>query len=94
AGVLEDIGSEVRLSFDYYENQFDQQVQEVLLSGGSSIFPDCEKLLGEILDIEARVWDPMEAIDTASLGTQISQLGRTTAGLAVAVGLGSRLMTA
>ncbi len=91
AGVLEDIGSEVRLSFDYYENQFDQQVQEVLLSGGSSIFPSCDKKLGEILGLETKIWDPLEALDTSSLGTQVAQLGRTTAALAVAAGLGSRL---
>jgi len=90
-GVLEDIGSEVRLSFDYYENQFDQQVQEVLLSGGSVIFPDCDKKLGEILGLEAKLWDPLEALDASSLGPQVAQLGKTTAGLAVAVGLGSRL---
>jgi len=91
AGVLEDIGSEVRLSFDYYENQFDQQVEEVMLSGGSVIFPECDRMLSEVLGLEARVWDPFEALDTSTLGPQVSQLGNTTAGLAVAVGLGSRL---
>jgi type IV pilus assembly protein PilM len=90
-GVLEDIGSEVRLSFDYYENQFDQQVQEVFLSGGSVLFPECDRLLGEVLGLEAKIWDPLEALDTGSLGPQVGQLGKTTAGLAVAVGLGSRL---
>jgi type IV pilus assembly protein PilM len=91
AGVLEDIASEIRLSFDYYENQFDQQVEEVLLSGGTVIFPNCDSMLGEILGMETRLWDPMEALDTGALGAQLSQLGNTTAGLAVAVGLGSRL---
>jgi type IV pilus assembly protein PilM len=90
-GVLEDIGSEVRLSFDYYENQFDEQVQEVLISGGTAIFPDCETMLGSVLGLPTRMWDPLEALDTTPLGTQAAQLGRNSASLAVAVGLGSRL---
>ena len=91
ASVIEDIASEVRLSFDYYENQFDQQVQEVYLSGGSVLFPEADKLLSEILGLEAKLWDPLEALDTSDLGDQVSQLGKTSARLAVAVGLASRL---
>lgn len=91
SSVLEDIGSEVRLSFDYYENQFDQQVQEVYLSGGSVLFPDADKMLSEILGLEAKLWDPLEALDTSELGDQVSQLGGNSARLAVAVGLASRM---
>jgi type IV pilus assembly protein PilM len=91
SGVLEDIGSEVRLSFDYYENQFDQQVQEVYLSGGSVLFPGVDKVLSEVLSLEAKLWNPLEALDTTALESQVAQLGKTTARLAVAVGLASRL---
>jgi len=92
AGVLEDIGSEVRLSFDYYENQFDQQVQEVCLSGGSVLFPDADKLLAETLGLQAKLWDPLEALDTSAVADQITQVGKSSAKLAVAVGLASRLL--
>ncbi len=91
SSVLEDIGSEVRLSFDYYENQFDQQVQEVCLSGGSVLFPEADKMLSEVLGLEAKIWDPLEALDTSDLSEQVSQLGANGAKLAVAVGLASRL---
>ena len=94
SGVMEDIGSEVRLSFDYYENQFDQQVQEVYLSGGSVLFPGSDQMLGEVLGLEAKIWDPLEALDTASLAPQIAELGNASASLAVAVGLASRLAAA
>jgi type IV pilus assembly protein PilM len=91
SSVLEDIGSEVRLSFDFYENQFDQQVQEVHLSGGSVLFPEADKMLSEILGLSAKLWDPLEALDTSDLSEQVAQLGKTSAKLAVAVGLASRL---
>jgi type IV pilus assembly protein PilM len=91
SSVLEDIGSEVRLSFDYYENQFDQQVQEVCLSGGSVLFPDADKMLSEVLGLEAKLWDPLEALDTSDLSEQVGQLGKNSARLVVAVGLASRL---
>jgi len=91
ASVLEDIGSEVRLSFDFYENQFDQQVQQVHLSGGSVLFPEADKMLSEILGLSAKLWDPLEALDTSDLSEQVAGLGKTSARLAVAVGLASRL---
>ena len=37
--TLDDLGNEIQLSFDYYENQFDKEVEEVYISGGSAKLP-------------------------------------------------------
>ncbi len=89
--VLEDLGSEVRLSFDYYENQFDQEVKEVYLSGGSALFPGIDRMLSNIFNLETRVWDPMEAVDITSPKLDTSRLEGMNSDMAIAIGLASRL---
>ena len=64
--VLEEIGNEIRLSFDYYENQFDEEVTEVYISGGSVQFPGMDSLLSNIFNLETRLWDPSEGVDITS----------------------------
>ena len=41
--VLDDLGNEINLSFDFFENQFDGEVQEVHLSGGTVLLPFLEE---------------------------------------------------
>jgi len=89
--VLEDIGSEIRLSFDYYENQFDQEVKEVYLSGGSVLFPGMDKMLAKIFNLETRLWDPMEALDLSGGRFDASRLQGMNSDMAIAVGLAMRL---
>ncbi len=85
--VLEDIGAEIRLSFDYFENQFDAEVKEVFLSGGSVQFPGLDGILGQIFNIETSMWDPTEGLDIQAS----SALEGNNSDLAIAVGLASRL---
>jgi len=90
--VLEDISSEIRLSFDYYENQFDQEVKEVYLSGGSVLFPGVDKMIGGILGLETRLGDPLEALDINSPKFNAGYLDGMNSDMAVAVGLASRVL--
>ena len=89
--VLEDIGSEIRLSFDYHENQFDQEVKEVYLSGGSVLFPGIDRMLSKVFSVETRLWDPVEALDITSPRFDASRLEGMNSDMAVAVGLATRL---
>jgi type IV pilus assembly protein PilM len=89
--VLEDIGSEIRLSFDYHENQFDQEVKEVYLSGGSVLFPGIDRMLSKVFTVGTRLWDPVEALDITSPRFDTSRLEGMNSDMAVAVGLATRL---
>jgi len=89
--VLEEIGNEIRLSFDYYENQFDEEVTEVYISGGSVQFPGMDSLLANIFNLETRLWDPSEGVDITSPKFDPSQLEGTNSDMAVAIGLACRL---
>lgn len=88
--VLEDIGSEIRLSFDYHENQHDQEVKEVYISGGSVLFPGIDTMLQQIFNLPIKVWDPTEGLEVT--GFNPGGMGATTnSDMAIALGLASRL---
>lgn len=87
--VLEDIGSEVRLSFDYYENQFDHQVTKVFVSGGSVQFPGVVEALGHIFEIETIKFSPFEHLNVAVDNDIV--LKEKASDMVVALGLASRI---
>ena len=89
--VIEDLANEVHLSFDYFENQFDREVEEVFLSGGGSRLPHVEEALEKIFEKRARNWDPTENLKINSDTVDVGKLKANAAQLAVAIGLASRI---
>ncbi len=85
--VLEDIGSEIRLSFDYHENQYDQEVKEVYISGGTVLFPGIDNMLAQIFNLPIKVWDPTEGLELTGPGAGAG----ANSDMAIAMGLASRL---
>jgi len=87
--IMEDIGNEIRLSFDYFENQFDQQVKEVYLSGGTAYFPGVDTMFTQIFNLPTKVWDPTEGLEIR--GGHAAGLSGANSDLSIALGLASRL---
>jgi len=85
--VLDDLGNEVNLSFDFFENQFDGEVQKVLLSGGAVLLPFLEESLEKIFEKKTRVWNPIEGLKVRSDNVDIDALNQSAPQLAVSVGL-------
>jgi len=85
--VLEDIGSEIRLSFDYHENQYDQEVKEVYISGGTVLFPGIDNMLAQIFNLPIKVWDPTEGLEINGPGSSTG----VNSDMCIALGLASRL---
>lgn len=85
--VLDDLGNEINLSFDFFENQFEGEVQEVFLSGGSVLLPFLEEGLEKIFEKRTRVWNPIEGLKVRSDNVDIDALNGAAPQLAVAVGL-------
>ena len=87
--VLDNLIDEIRLSFDYYESQFEEGVDKIYLSGGCSRLKDLDKFLSEALGLKIKFWDPTSCfnispdIDHNKLSNAINQM-------AVAVGLALR----
>lgn len=85
--VMDDLGNEVNLSFDFFENQFEGEVEEVYLSGGSVLLPFLEECLEKIFEKKTRVWNPIDGLKVKSDNVDIDQLHQAAPQLAVALGL-------
>lgn len=85
--VMDDLGNEINLSLDFFENQFDGEVQDVYLSGGSSLLPFLEESLEKIFEKKTRVWNPIEGLKVKADNVDIDGLNQSAPQLAVSVGL-------
>ena len=89
--ALDDLASEVRLSFEYFENQFEMGIDEVLLSGGGARLGGLEEHLGRVFGRPTLTWDPTGDLPIAGGSVNVEALHERTPELAVAVGLASRI---
>jgi type IV pilus assembly protein PilM len=90
---IEDLGNEIHLSLDYFENQFDKPVDEVFLSGGASRLKFLGEAFEKIFEKRTRSWDPTEnlRIDEGG-GVDQMKLRENASQMAIAVGLGARIL--
>lgn len=87
--ALDNLAAEVRLSFDYYESQFEKGINKLYLSGGSCNLPGLDKFLADSLGVSVESWDPLSVL---SINAQIDQAQLTPlrAQLPIAIGLAIR----
>jgi type IV pilus assembly protein PilM len=85
--VLEDLGNEVNLSFDFFENQFDGEVQEVWLTGGTALLPFLEESFEKIFEKRTKTWNPVEGLKVRADSVDVEALNQLAPQLAVAIGL-------
>jgi type IV pilus assembly protein PilM len=88
---IEDLGNEIHLSLDYFENQFDKTVDEVHLSGGASRLKFLVEAFEKIFEKRVRGWDPTENLKIDESAVDAEALRANAGQLAVAVGLASRI---
>lgn len=87
--VLEEIAREIRLSFDYYESQFEKGVDRVYLSGGTSGLKGIESYISQAIGLETDLWDPTKCLQINQENLK-QQLPFLSSRLAVAIGLALR----
>ena len=91
--TIDDIGNEVQLSFDYFENQFDKEIGSIFLSGGGVKVGSFQESFERIFEKPTKIFNPFDhiqvsaAIDPDLLSCNASQL-------VVATGLAARLAKA
>ena len=81
----------MRLSFEYFENQFDLGIDEVLLSGGGARLAGLPQDLARIFDRPTTTWDPTGDLPIAAGTVDVDGLRDHVGELAVAVGLAARI---
>ena len=89
--VLEDFASEVRLSFDYYESQYEEEVDEIFLSGGGARLYGISQWLEQAFGKRVSLWDPFELMEVDETAVNPESFSRNAPRLAVAAGLASRV---
>lgn len=88
--TLDDLGNEIQLSFDYFENQFDRVVEEVYISGGSAQLPGLQRAFEGAFEKSVVFWNPLESLSVGG-GLDEKALTAFSGQLAVTVGLASRV---
>ncbi len=91
APAIDDLAAEIRLSFEYFENQFDTGIDEALLSGGGSRLVGLSDDLARIFDRPTMAWDPTGDMPIAAGAVDVDLLKEHVSELAVSVGLASRV---
>lgn len=91
-GTLDDLANEIFLSFDYFENQFDTEIETVYLSGGGSKLKGIGDVFATVLGRRVLSWDPVAGMSYSLAESQADKMRENAPQLAVAIGLASRLM--
>jgi type IV pilus assembly protein PilM len=91
--AFEDLANEIRLSFDYVEGQFEAQVNQVVLTGGSSQLPGIAEILGNILGRPVHVLDPLAGMDLVPSRYDVHGLDTNGPSLTIALGLAAHVLT-
>lgn len=87
---FEDLGNEIQLSFDYYENQSEGKVEDVFISGGGSRVAGLEEVFERIFERRTMAWDPLEALEVDESNVDAEALADCGPALSVAAGLAIR----
>lgn len=88
--TFEDLGNEIQLSFDYYENQAEGKVEEVFVSGGGCRVPGIEEVFERIFERRTSLWNPLEGFTIDDGSVDVEALNECASALGVAAGLALR----
>ncbi len=89
--TLDDLANEIFLSFDYFENQFESEIETVYLSGGGARLKGITDVLSQTLGRRVMTWNPVAGFEISLAEPQVAKLRESAPQLAVAMGLASRL---
>lgn len=88
--VIGDLTNEIQLSFDYFENQNEREVDAIQLSGGGAQLPSFQESFERIFEKPISTFNPFEGL-LVNEDIDVDLLTMNAPQLAVAVGLAARL---
>jgi type IV pilus assembly protein PilM len=91
SGLLDDLFHEIRLSFDYFEHQFEKTIDSIYISGGSSNLVGLEEAFEKDFQKKLIKWNPIEHFEIDLDKVNQAELSQRISQLTIAVGLASRL---
>ncbi|MBN1442523.1 MAG: type IV pilus assembly protein PilM [Planctomycetes bacterium] len=90
--TLDDLANEIHLSLDYYENQYDREVDDIYVSGGGSRISGLQATFERVFNRRVDFWDPTENLDIRADKVDPDELKEYGAQMAISVGLASRIL--
>ena len=87
---LDDLQNEIQLSFDFYENEYDTEVNEIFLSGGGVMLPGVEESFTQAFSRPVTKWSAVDKLETRLASHRLDELKAAEHQIAIAVGLASR----
>jgi len=91
AGPVDDICHDINISIDYFENQYDKQIEEVFLTGGGGATIGLLEALEKTVNKPVSRWNPMQYLPSQLDRESASELEEAGHQSAIALGLASRL---
>jgi len=88
--AIDDLGNEIQLSFDYFEDQFQKEVGRILLSGGGARLAALQPAFERIFEKPTSVFNPFTYLAVDG-GIDADLLACNAPQLVTAVGLAARL---
>ena len=92
SGVLDDICHDINISIDYFENQYDKKVDQVLLTGGASLTPGLVETLERAVQKPVSRWNPLQYHTIELNDASAQELQAATAQAVIALGLAARIV--
>ena len=89
--VSDDLANEVRLSLEFFENEFDREVASVVMSGGGARLTGLAETLGKSFNKPAALWDPTSAFEMKFGRTGEDVFRDRASQMTVAIGLAARM---
>ncbi len=89
-GKIDDLCHEIHLSFDFFETQFEKEVDEIYVSGGGSFIQGLGDVMKDVFDLEPVFWDPFQNVDVDLNVGSLEELQDMNRLLPVALGLSWR----
>jgi type IV pilus assembly protein PilM len=89
--VIEDITHDINISLDFFENQYNQEVKTIYLTGGGSLCEGVPQTLERILQRSVIMWNPIQAFKLDLPKDARDELMAYVFQSAVCLGLASRI---
>jgi len=89
--TIDDLCHEIHLSFDFFETQFDKEVDQIYVSGGGSLIRGLEGVMKDVFGMKPIFWDPFENLELNLGDGSAEDLRSSNRFLVIAAGLASRI---
>jgi type IV pilus assembly protein PilM len=91
SSLIDDLTHEIKLSFDYFEHQFDKPIDDIYISGGSSLLQGLEEAFESSFNKKPVRWDPSELLEILSEKIDPPEMKKKASQLVIATGLAARM---